>query len=155
LVALAGAWIIVTLLPYSFLTYMPRVPSRHTYLASVGRSLLVAAALIVFHRLASNWKRPWLVPFAAGAFLVHQFGMLWTVKQRQYANRAIPTEQLLRMSGSGGPIYANCFPYSPVVAEYAFRIASRSGPFLVVGPEAAKHPEAVDFCNEDADGVHY
>jgi hypothetical protein len=29
-------WMAVMLLPYSFLTYMDRVPSRHTYLASAG-----------------------------------------------------------------------------------------------------------------------
>jgi hypothetical protein len=31
----AATWIAITLLPYSFLTYMPQVPSRHVYLASV------------------------------------------------------------------------------------------------------------------------
>ena len=30
-------------MPYSFLTYMPRLPSRHTYLASVGLAFIVAA----------------------------------------------------------------------------------------------------------------
>ena len=36
----------VSLLPYSFLTYMPVVPSRHTYLAGVGLALIVAAGFI-------------------------------------------------------------------------------------------------------------
>jgi hypothetical protein len=38
-------WMLVSLIPYSFLAYMNRVPSRLTYLASVGLSLLVAAAI--------------------------------------------------------------------------------------------------------------
>jgi hypothetical protein len=48
----AAVWIVVTFLPYSFLTYMPRVPSRHTYLASAGLSLVVAAALLAFRARA-------------------------------------------------------------------------------------------------------
>lgn len=39
----------LALLPYVFLTYQTRVPSRHTYLASAGLAMLAGAAL---HRLA-------------------------------------------------------------------------------------------------------
>ena len=35
-------WMLITLLPYSLLTYIPYVPSRHTYLAGAGLALLVA-----------------------------------------------------------------------------------------------------------------
>ena len=35
-VAAALCWTVIALMPYGFLTYMNRVPSRHTYLASVG-----------------------------------------------------------------------------------------------------------------------
>lgn len=34
-------WMVVSLLPYSFLTYMPRIPSRHQYLAPAGFALIV------------------------------------------------------------------------------------------------------------------
>ncbi|MCX7603144.1 MAG: glycosyltransferase family 39 protein, partial [Bryobacteraceae bacterium] len=44
LAAFASVWYFAALLPYAFLTYMPRIPSRHHYLASAGMALLVAAA---------------------------------------------------------------------------------------------------------------
>ena len=46
LLAVASAWAGFTMLPYSFLTYMPFVPSRHTYLASAGVAFIVAAAFV-------------------------------------------------------------------------------------------------------------
>ena len=156
LLLLAAGWILVTLFPYSFLTYMREVPSRHTYLASVGRSLIIGAAFLTLTRSAWARQRPWVAPLVAATLLCHQCLYLWTVKQRQYANRAQPTEQLIRAGGEGeGPIYAKCFPYSPYIAEYALKLTSTSRSVMVVGPEAAKHPSAIDFCNEDADGVHY
>src|SRR5215510_827534 len=50
---LVGAvlWIFASLVPYSFLTYMPTVPSRHHYLAAVGCSLVIAMAVLTL------WER--------------------------------------------------------------------------------------------------
>jgi hypothetical protein len=90
LLAIAGSWIAITLLPYSFLTYMPIVPSRHTYLASVGASLVVAAGLLTLQKVATSRNRGWIVPVTATVIILHQSGYLWTVKHRQYALRAAP-----------------------------------------------------------------
>ncbi len=155
LLALAGAWIAITLLPYSFLTYMPIVPSRHTYFASVGSSLVVAAGLLTLRTLAISSNRKWVTPLIAAAAILHQSGYLWTVKHRQYAQRAAPTEELVRV-GSEGPerIYVKCFPYTLQLAELAveLRLERSPGSFLVTGAQAARHPEAIDFCN---DVVHH
>ena len=52
-------WIGITLLPFCFLTYMPRIPSRHTYLPSAGLSLVVAAAFLALEQ--RTWlRRRWL-----------------------------------------------------------------------------------------------
>jgi hypothetical protein len=156
LLIIAGAWMLITLLPYSFLTYMPRVPSRHTYLASVGRSLLISVGFLTLAKLSVRWDKRWVVAGVALAMMVHQCGYLWLVKRRQYANRALPTEQLVRIGAEkDGPIYAKCFPYSPLVAEAALKFRIPSTPALLLGAEAAKHPDAIDFCNEDADGQRY
>ena len=154
----AAVWMAVTLLPYSFLTYMPRVPSRHTYLASVGLSFIVAAGLLAFHQYARRRNRVWLVPFAVCLIVVHQTGYLWIVKHRQYAERAWPTEELLSLAGkTGREIHANCFPFTPALADLALklRLDKDTRPVFVVGPVAARYPDAVDLCNADADGVHY
>jgi len=155
---LACAWMIISLLPYCFLTYMPRVPSRHTYLASVGLALIVAAGLLTFHELTKGLKRAWLTPCAMAIIVVHQCGYLWSFKYWQYYQRAEPTEALIRLAERGPEeIHANCFPYSPNIADYALRlrISEVSYPKLVIGTAAAKLPDAINFCNSSADGEHY
>ena len=155
---LGGLWMVLALLPYSFLTYMPRVPSRHTYLASAGQALLVAGGLLALRQNASRWNKAWLVPAAVGLIVAHQLGYLWMVKHDQYAQRAKPTEDLIRAAETAGrTVRAKCFPYSPVIAELALalRLGEASRPVFLVGPSAAQHPDAIDFCNDDADGVHY
>ena len=155
---LAGVWMVLGLLPYSFLTYMPRVPSRHLYLASVGQSLIVAAGLLAFRQYARRRHRVWLVPVAVGVVVAQQVGYLWTVKHRQYSERARPTEDLISVAGrTDDKIYAKCFPFTPALADLVLqlRLSEDERPEFSVGPAAARHPDAVDFCNADANGVHY
>jgi hypothetical protein len=156
LVILAAAWMLISLLPYSFVTYMPRVPSRHTYLASVGRSLLLAAGFLTASSLCTRWKKRKMLAVVVIAFVSHQCTYLWFVKQKQYANRALPTEHLLRIGTKrSGAIHASCFPYSPFIADAALKTRGMQSAMLVTGPQAAKHPDAINFCNKDADGQHY
>ena len=59
LLTVGAVWIGVGLLPYSFLTYMPRVPSRHTYLASAGLALIAAAGFwAIWERVRSRRRSP-------------------------------------------------------------------------------------------------
>jgi hypothetical protein len=147
LLSVSAAWIILTLLPYSFLTYMPRVPSRHTYLASVGLSLIVAAWFITFREWSVNRKQGWITAVVAIGIALHQSGYVSTVKYDQYVLRAEPTEDLLRLARqSDEPIYAKCFPYSPVIGEFALKVSIPRAVFLT-GPEAKAQPGAKDFCN--------
>lgn len=149
----AGAWVLLTLLPYSFLTYMPRVPSRHAYFASAGISLIIAAAALTAREWASIHNKRWIMPVLATILIAHQTGYLWFFKNRQYALRAEPTEALVRAGRQATDrIYAKCFPYSRVIGEYALqeRLDGAAVPVLVTGPEAERHPDAFDFCNEAA-----
>ena len=151
-------WMLLSLLPYSFLTYMPRVPSRHTYIASVGKSMVLAAGLLALREYARKSNRVWMIPSAIALILIHQFGYLWLVKQYQYSNRAEPTEELVRVAqASGQTVHASCFPYTPIIADLALRMRFHENPpkLFAVGPVAARQPDAVDFCNNDANGVHY
>ena len=158
-VILAAAWMVLTLLPYSFLTYMPRVPSRHTYLASVGLSLIVAVGLLAFRQYARRRNQVWLVPVAVCLVVLHQVGYLWTVKHRQYSERARPTEDLItccrqdrqRDSRQVLPIHARLWRISLCNSGWA-RMPAR---LSFSARSAARHPDAIDFCNANADGVHY
>lgn len=93
--AFVAVWMVSTLLPYSFLLYMNRVPSRHTYFAAVGLALLIGLA---WDGIATHWtQRPrWLMPALAAAVIVHNCGYLWVKKLPQYERRAAPTENFLR-----------------------------------------------------------
>ena len=157
LVALSVAWIVISLLPYSFLTYMPRVPSRHTYLASLGLSWLIAEALISVRWSRFSLRRQWLAPAVASVILIHDCGYIWTVLHNRYTLRARPTEMLVEQAvQTSTDIYANCFPYSVVTAEYAIMVAAPGkNVHFLVGPEAARHPDARDFCNAVTEGKRY
>ncbi len=151
LLLLAFAWIGITLLPYSFLKYMPRVPSRHTYFASAGLSLVVAAGfLCVRERLGVS--RRWAAYAVAAVVVLHNGGYLWTRKYAQYVERAAPTEALIRMARqTRGPIYMHCFPYDPSVATLAVEIETgRPGKSLLWDSAAARSKQvATVFCWDD------
>jgi hypothetical protein len=118
LLAVAAVWIGITLLPYSFLTYMPFVPSRHTYFASVGLAWVIAAAWVTFYYRFR--RRSWVVWTLATVLVVHHCVYLWTRKQSQYVERAWPTEAFLQcVRGLEGRIYVKCFPYDISVAQFA------------------------------------
>lgn len=110
--AAALGWMLAALLPYSFLTYMTRVPSRHTYLAAAGLALLAGAA----------WRaRPEGRAWAAGlalAVVLHNAGYLWVRKLPQYERRMAATERFLDFARRHeGPIVVECSPYAARILD--------------------------------------
>jgi hypothetical protein len=108
---LALCWILITLLPYSFLTYMPRVPSRHQYLAAVGCSLILALGATA---LQERIKRQWIIWLLALLIGVHHISYLWAAKYPQFRERAEPIEALLlyMRREQKRPVVIRCFPFS-------------------------------------------
>jgi hypothetical protein len=123
----ATVFISITLLPFCFLTYMTRIPSRHTYLPSAGLAFLFAAGFLSF-----QWKTRhivWSARALAAVILIHQIGYIWIKKRDQFLVRAEPTEQLLRIAReTPGPIKVTCFPYGREVADEAVRIILNRDP---------------------------
>ncbi|MEP7362558.1 MAG: hypothetical protein ABI972_04830 [Acidobacteriota bacterium] len=120
--AIALVWIVVTFLPYVFLTYMPRVPSRHTYWASAGLALLVGAALV--QGLPRLTDRKLVLAGVVAAMIAHNCGYLWTKKLGQYQERARSTEELIEFSRrTPGLVRVRCFPYGSDIIYYALEIA--------------------------------
>jgi hypothetical protein len=144
---IALAWIGIALVPYSFLTYSTRIPSRQTYLASAGLAWIFGIA-------AAQWGKAWphrrgLLEAALALALLHNTVYLWTRKRAQFEERAAPTDQLLALARTTqAPILVECFPLPPLVAEEAVRLAAgRSPESLLWGPATAQsHPGAVRFC---------
>jgi hypothetical protein len=147
LILVAAAWAVITLLPYSFLTYMPRVPSRHTYLASVGLALLVGAGLLTF---AQRFRaRPWAVGALATVLLAHQCLYIWTKKHRQFMERAAPTEQLLAVAANHqGALYLECFPYHGSLATLAVQMTYGGRVRVIFDPAEAERSNArkINLC---------
>ncbi|MFN7925649.1 MAG: hypothetical protein U0Q16_36450 [Bryobacteraceae bacterium] len=141
---MALVWMAVTLLPYSFLTYQPFVPSRHTYLASAGLALLAGAG---FGLLRERVQSRAVVALVALTVITTHWAYLWTRKHNQFELRAEPTERLLEFAeGREGPIHVKCFPYSPEVANSALEVR--------LGPNAPKlhfngqpELESLDLCD--------
>jgi hypothetical protein len=143
-------WIGIALVPYSFLTYSTRIPSRQTYLASAGLALLVGLAAA---HLREAW--PGRTPVLAAVFVIvlaHNMIYLWTKKRAQFEERAAPTDQLIALARGGpAPIYVKCFPLPSLVAEEAMRLAVGHPPETLLWnqAEADRHPTAIGFCYRD------
>ncbi len=144
---LALCWILIALLPYSFLTYMPRVPSRHHYLAAVGCSLILALGATV---LQERVGKRWVVVLCALLIGAHHTSYLWTVKYRQFRERSEPIETLLRFMQreQRRPVVIRCFPYPFDEARRAvvLRLGEPEGSVI---PDEATHADLPSFCLKD------
>jgi hypothetical protein len=152
ILAIALAWAGLSLIPYSFLTYQNRVPSRHTYLPSAGIAILVGFALVILceRYWAHSWTKSRAIVIAVcAAMVIHNVAYLWTKKREQYLERAAPTEQLIALARSTkSPIYMECFPKARLTAEAAVELMvdGRSARDLVWTPQDARARNAVTFC---------
>ncbi len=132
LAAFCLAWMAIALLPYCFLTYMLRVPSRQTYLASLGLAWLAAAGYDVLRRTT---PRAIVVCCVIAVFALN-LGTLWIKKRRQFQERAAPTDQLIEAARqTSGPIRVLCFPYARWTAE---RTADSVGHTIVWDPQPGR-----------------
>lgn len=149
ILAIGGVWVGLSLIPYCFLIYSKRIPSRQLHLASVGLAIIVGFALLHLYRRFWPARRAVVIAVCV-AMLAHNVIYLWTKKRSQFLERAAPTEQLLSVvRASRGPVYVQCFPRTRLIADSAVE--------LMIGPEAPNrllwtqeearaHPDAVTFC---------
>jgi hypothetical protein len=138
---LAAVWTGLALVPYSFITYMHRLPSRHTYLASAGLALLVGAGFVALRdRVGLRWALA-----AASLAIAVNVGILWTKKRQQFLERAAPTERLIVLARQvNGPIYMRCFPDPGMIADSAVRMRAPAST-LIWDPAHAAEAKA-EFC---------
>lgn len=145
----AGAWIAVTLLPYSFLNYMPFVPSRHTYFATAGWSWLVGAAFVeVWRRYSGRSAVAWSL---AAILVAHHCGYITVRKYRQMFERGQPTELLVDLARhKPGQVRVSCFPYPDEVAHLALDLLSVEGGRARFVRTSHGSPDSVNLCNSTA-----
>ena len=148
---IALAWIAIALIPYSFLTYSPQIPSRQLYLASVGLAFLFGLAMVRFREMTAS--RSWIAAVLLLIVVAHNTGYIWVKKQRQFRERAEPFEELIQVARdtpnrTDAPIYVRCFPRHRSIAEAAIYVALDRYPSNLVFNEtelAGRKPGAV-FC---------
>ncbi|MBO0798573.1 MAG: hypothetical protein J2P31_07100, partial [Blastocatellia bacterium] len=86
-IPVAALWIGIGFIPYMFVDYMHRIPSRQIYLASAGLAWLVGAAIVVLKdRCAGSYK--WAPSAILLLILLSNVTYLWTKKRGQYLERA-------------------------------------------------------------------
>jgi hypothetical protein len=113
----------ITLLPYSFLTYMPFAPSRHTYLATAGLAMVLAFAWDALRAAGGAFPRR-MAMTGATLFVLINPAYLWWKKLPQYEWRAQPTEAFLAFARKHGkPVYVGPTPYSVWVYRYTAFVA--------------------------------
>lgn len=153
ILAIGLAWAGLSLIPYSFLTYSLRIPSRQTYLASVGVALIAGLAVRDFAHKTST-GREWtgrraLVLAVCAIFVIQSTAYLWTKKRRQFLERAAPVEELIAMVRSTrGPVYVACFPTTRLQAESAVELMiPEKGPAdLIWNAGEARRRASATFC---------
>ena len=147
-VTLGLVWAGLALLPYCFLLYWKRVPSRQFYLPSLGVAWIVAAAVLTLRRRFPGARRG-LTAALVAVILLANIGTLWTRKRRQFLERAQPTEQLIALARrTPGAIYVRCFPRDHSIAEEAVHVgASRPATSLIWdAAEAQVRGAGATFC---------
>jgi hypothetical protein len=114
---LFAAILLMAILPYSFLTYQDHLPSRHTYLPSVGLAGLVGVfCAAVYSRVRSGSGKHACIAIFAGLIAVN-ITYIWLKKEPQFRERAAPTRDVIRILNSeegrraiGSPVYVCGFP---------------------------------------------
>jgi hypothetical protein len=125
-----AAFLVLCIVPYSFLTYQNHIPSRNTYLPSVGLAGIIGILFMALYaKMHSNRAR-----FVSAAFLIAIVGLnvtyIWTKKEPQFQARSAPTLELIRaVNGSEVeqhlPITVCNFPLDPWIGREAILAFSR------------------------------
>jgi len=147
---LSFLWIGIGFIPYMFVDYMHRIPSRQIYLASAGLAWLMGAAIVIMkERYGKKYNR--LVTAVLLVILLHNVIYLWTKKRQHFMERAQPTERLISLARNvDGPIYVKCFPLAKIHAEAALELTLNKPASALIWneEEAGKRPPAATFCYE-------
>jgi hypothetical protein len=136
-VAEAVGVIALPMLPYIFLTYDRHLPSRQLYLASMI-FMVILAALVRKIKIAE--LRTGLV----AAFCAWNVFYLWTVKDRQFLERAAPTTALLHELQMRPPAHIRiegfAYPEGDIAKDVAFLVPGWNRELIDVGGNCSDCP---------------
>jgi hypothetical protein len=111
-----AALLVLAILPYSFLTYLNHIPSRNTYLPSIGLAGLIGVVFAsLYGRLRTDRTRLLCIA-SLFAVVTANVTYIWLKKEPQYRERAAPTRELIETLNSHEfrvPIHVCQFPLDP------------------------------------------
>src|SRR5439155_341016 len=76
-------WIVVPILPYSFLTYSPYIPSRQLYMSSM-------VVVSVLSYLIRECRQPRIQLALVIAFIAYNISYMWIRNDPEFESRAAP-----------------------------------------------------------------
>ena len=124
-----SAFLVLAIVPYSFLTYLNHIPSRNTYLSSIGLAGLIGILVTsLYARMTTEWSRRVGILSFCG-IVIGNIGYIWWKKDPQFQRRAAPTHELIEILNAHGnqqlPIHVCQFPLDPwVFSETVMRFTS-------------------------------
>lgn len=128
------AIIVLTIVPYSFLTYLDHIPSRNTYLPSVGLAALTGLFFATLYERSTMLRGRMLCASFLALVLSANVGYIWLKKEPQFNARAAPTRELIaNLNGSkfrdigSGPIHVCGFPLHVSIGRSAVEEFTRFG----------------------------
>ena len=129
------AIIALTIVPYSFLTYLDHIPSRNTYLPSVGLAALTGLLFSALYDRSYMRRGRALCTVFLAAVLFANVAYIWVKKAPQFRERAAPTRELIAsLNGpefqavGNTPIYVCSFPLHVSIGRSAVEEFTRFGP---------------------------
>ena len=146
-----GAFLVLSILPYSFLTYLDHIPSRNTYLPSAALAGLIGVLFaMLYGELKTVGMKRASVAFL-GVIVAGNVAYLWLKKDAQFRERSAPTRELLAAVNSldaasinGKPLQICGFPLNSWIGERAI------AEFTPIDPGNLLFAER---CEEGIDGV--
>lgn len=144
----------LSIIPYSFLTYLDHLPSRNTYLPSVAVAALVGILFVAVLEMARDRARPVLVGFFTVIVLANSL-YIWIKKEPQFRERAAPTRELIAILNEqpplrDEPVYVCRFPLHVWIGQTAVEGFTQLRPGRVVFEEECRHSGAARVLRWDA-----
>lgn len=120
------AFLVLTVIPFSFLTYQNHIPSRNTYLPSVGLAGIAGVLFVALHEKSTSvWGRRAVVALLLSVVSLN-VAYIWIKKEPQFQARSAPTRELIRMLNDtesevvrNSPITICGFPLDPWIGREA------------------------------------
>jgi hypothetical protein len=117
---------LLSIVPYSFLTYLNHIPSRNTYLPSIGLAGMNGILFGATWRILPSKRSRQLCALFLSAVVAGNIAYVWLKKDPEYVERAAPTRELINVLNRSDldwrnriPITVCGFPLHPWIGSEA------------------------------------